>query len=114
MVTAYHAGDSGEPDAGALEVLVAVEPLKSHKEFAGVLLVKACAVVADKEGAVLRGPAEMDVRVGSFAGELGGVAEDVLKDDAKETGIALSAEAGLDAEVKSAVGEAVGDIVRND
>ena len=89
VVTADDAGDGGEADAGALEVLVAVQAVEGVEELVRVVHVEARAVVADEEGLLLRVPAEVDDGRVYLGGELDGVAEEVFEGDAEELGVGV-------------------------
>ena len=64
MVTSDDPRHAGQADARALEVLVAMQSLERDEELAGILLIKAGAVIADVIGATLRRVAEGDMRLG--------------------------------------------------
>jgi hypothetical protein len=104
MVATNDAGYRGQADAGALEVLVAMQALEGDEEFSGVLLVKSGAIVADEIGLLLEAPAEVDMRLGDFAGEFGSVAEHILEDDAEQLCVTLCLQIRLDGKAQAAAG----------
>jgi hypothetical protein len=71
-----------QTDAGALEVLGAVEPLEDAKQLVGIRHLKSRAVVLDevRQFAGARGAADFDCRPGARARELPGVANEVRQD----------------------------------
>ncbi len=71
-----------QTDAGALELLGAVEPLEDAKQLVRVLHLESRTVVPDKVRQLARagGTADLDRRLGARARELPGVADEVRQD----------------------------------
>src|SRR5450755_2866191 len=84
----------GEADAGALELELAVQPLKGAEELVGVLHVEAGAVVANEESAAE--PAKRDQRGRILGGELPGVAEEVLQGNPEQARVAVGHQVRLE------------------
>ena len=107
-VAADDALDGGEADAGSGELGGGVEALEGGEQLVGEGHVEAGAVVADvvDGGAAGLLAAELDARGGLVAGELPGVAEEVVEEEAEEVGVALDDEVAGGEEVDGAAGVA--------
>ena len=71
--------DDRQTDAGALELLGAVEPLEDAEQLVGVFHLESRTVVPDEVRQLARagGTADLDRRLGARARELPGVADEV-------------------------------------
>ena len=84
VVSADDAGDCGEANAGAFEVLVPVKTVEGVEEFFSVVHVEAGAVVANEPGVLGGVPAEFDGRLRNSSGELDRVAKKIFKGDTEK------------------------------
>ena len=87
-----------QTDAGALELLGAVEPLEDAKQLVGVFHLESRTVVPDEVRQLARagGTADLDRRLGARARELPGVADEVRQDLPDEGAVGESRRQGHD------------------
>src|SRR5947208_15766960 len=85
--------DDGQADAGTLEILAAVHPLKHPEELAGVLQVEPGPIVPNKVGWALGGialeDANFDPGMFALARVLDGVTQEVDEDLFQQSGVAF-------------------------
>ena len=100
-----NARHGGQADAGAFELSRPMEALERAEEFAGVSHVEARAIVAhiERAASVLEGRPELDVAHRPLPGELPGVPQEVLEDDAHQPRVARGFDTVLDAKDHLAV-----------
>src|SRR5690348_5492783 len=105
-VTLDDALDRRQADAGAGELVDAVQALERAEQLGDVTHVEAGAVVAHEVAApaVLHLGAELDARARVARRVFPGVAQEVLEDEADERGVGLVDEAGRDHELDLALG----------
>ncbi len=104
MVAVHNPGGGSQADAGAFEVLVAMEAMEGRKEAVGISHIESGAVVTDEIGSLRSVPPKLDEGFGAARGKFDGVTEKVFERNPDETGITCSREARLDAELDGAIG----------
>src|SRR6185436_17784640 len=102
--------NGGQTDSGPLVFRATVQALEGLEQLRGVDRIEADAVVADEVNALFRA-AQLDARLWLLAGELPGVAEEVLEGDGGQGGIDLRLEARGDLHRDGAAGVALAQVL---